>query len=206
MLKRFTVARLVALFGGILLVGCGGDGVVLVAPMPPGEGVQFGVVSQPDGAKVRPAQRDAQLDSDIVWSFDAGPEGAVSRNATTGLTISIPQGALDTPTRITVTALAGSSIAYRFEPHGLQFALPVELSQSLHGMKLNREPLGFARLLGGYFSGDALPTDPVTGIARVVELLPITVDTKARRVKLAIRHFSGYTVASAINDGIGDPP
>jgi len=206
MSKRFTVARMVALLGGILLAGCGGDGVVLVAPMPAEAGVQFGVVSRPEGAKVRPAQRDATLESDIVWSFDAGPEGAVSRNGATGLAISIPRGALVAPTRITVTALAGSAIAYRFEPHGLQFALPVELSQSLHGLKLNREPLGFARLLGGYFAGDALPTDSATGAARVVELLPITVDTRARRVKLSIRHFSGYTVASAMNDGIGDPP
>ena len=200
MSKRMTAAPVVALVSGAMLIACGGDGAEIVAPGLPATDVPFGVVANPEGVRVQPAERQWALTSDLSWSFDAGPEGKVVRNVVTGLTISIPQGALSEKTHITVSALKGSFLGYRFEPHGLQFAAPVELSQSLRGLKFKRDALGVARLLGGYFPGEGLTPELTYGTTRVVELLPVLLDVKTQRVTLQIRHFSGYTVASAYTD------
>src|SRR6185437_156835 len=82
-----------------------------------------------------PAARTTPLSSDITWSFTAGPGGAVSVNPATGLAITIPAGALATQQVITVTAPAGSAVAYSFSPH-LVFARPVTLAQSLKGIDI----------------------------------------------------------------------
>jgi hypothetical protein len=111
----------------------------------------------------------------------------------------VPAGAVAAPTRITVTALKGASVAYRFEPHGLQFAVPIKLTQKLNEIRLSR-PLNVPQLFAGYFAADSLPTDSATGDARVVEILPVQIDIKAGSAILLVRHFSGYTVASAVRD------
>lgn len=198
--KRLT-ARVIATGLMALLGACGGDRSVLVAPLPGDAAVPpMGVVQSPDGARVHPVHREASLEESVMWSFDVGAEGAVSRNRATGLTITIPPGALLTRTRITVTAIGGTALAYRFEPHGLQFAAPVELSQSLNGLKIKRDVFGFPRLFGGYFAEDTLAVDATTGTARVTEIMPVWLDGKSKAIRLEIRHFSGYTVASALVD------
>src|SRR5687768_9866834 len=81
-------------------------------------------------SQVAPIERAMALAVDVTWSFTAGPDGAVSRNDEVGLTIIIPAGALDSTQTITVTALAGGPVAYRFAPH-LEFASAVGLVQDL---------------------------------------------------------------------------
>ena len=201
--KRLT-ARVIATGLMVLLSACGGDRSVLVAPLPGDATVPpMGVVLSPDGARVHPVHREASLNASVTWSFDVGAEGAVSRNHATGLTITIPPGALGARTRITVTAIAGAALAYRFEPHGLQFAAPVELRQSLNGLKIRRDVFGFPRLIGGYFAEDAPAVDVATGTVRVTEIMPVWLDGKSKTIRLEIRHFSGYTVASALADQLG---
>ena len=196
---RRTAAFVAALATGAWLVACGDHAGLLLSPLPQAEQVAFGPVASPTGAGVEPLQRDQALDGES-WSFVAGPNGAESRNKSSGLTIIVPPGALTDTVRITVTVLAGASVAYRFEPHGLQFAAPVTLIQSLHGTKVKRDAFGIPRLIGGYFEGDTPPLDPATGAARVIELLPVWLDSKGQGARLTIRHFSGYTVASAMVD------
>ena len=200
MAKRFTIASRIALLSGALLVACGGDHAIPVSPLVLEAPASVGVVRDTAGTSVRPVQREAALAADASWSFDAGPDGAVGRDVVTGLTVVIPKGAVSQPTRITVTALRGSSIAYRFEPHGLQFAAPVVLTQSLQGLKLQRNALGLPSIIGGYFSEDSLMLDPATGTVRVRELLPVWMDANGRNIRLNVQHFSGYTVASAVKD------
>jgi hypothetical protein len=201
--NRRLLGRLAALTLGMLVLSCGGERSVLVGPLPGDDNVVFGVVPGPSRAKVRPVARESQLGTAVSWSFDAGPEGVAVQHPFTGLSISIPRGALSVPTRITVTALRGSAVAYRFEPHGLLFAAPVQLTQSLNGIKTTRDIFGFARLIGGYFPDDSLEVDEATGLAGVVELLPVWLDYKGKSVRLEIRHFSGYTVASASHESGG---
>jgi len=198
MLKRFTAIRLIALALAVLLGACGDDRSALVSPLPGDPEVpQFGVASGL-GAKVKPLERTSDLARDVSWAFDVGPEGTVVTNYATGLTISIPKGALASDTRITVTAVRGAHLAYRFAPHGLQFALPVELRMPLSGVKIKRDPFNYPYLVGGYFRDDTLGIDPSTGVALVAEVLPLSIDSKSKAIRLEIRHFSGYTVASAV--------
>ena len=135
--------------------------------------------------------------TDESWSFDVGPAGAIVPRPSSGLTITVPPGAVASTTHITVTALKGAAVAYRFEPHGLQFAVPLQLTQSLLGIRLDHPSLGVPPLFAGYFADDSLSVDAVSGDARVIEILPVRIDVKSHAVVLQIRHFSGYTVASA---------
>jgi hypothetical protein len=199
MLKRLTVTQLAVVATAVIVAACAGEQALLVSPHPDGA-PPLGIVDDPAGARVHPVRRQNALASDQSWSFDVGPSGATVQSTANGLTIVVPPGALSAPTRITVTALKGAPLAYRFEPHGLQFAVPLALTQSLHGLIIHS--LAVPQLFAGYFAGDSLPTDAATGDARVIEVLPVLIDVRAHAAILYIRHFSGYTVASASADSV----
>lgn len=140
-------------------------------------------------------ERTTPLASDITWSFTAGPLGATSSNAEAGLTVTIPAGALATTETITVTALAGSAAAYRFEPH-LEFAKKVRLAQ-------DASQLNIAALLpmwGGHFDGDT--PDIIDGVLSVTEISPAVLSILTGTVRFDVSHFSGWILAS----GNGTPP
>ena len=94
------------------------------------ESANLGIIDGLLGLLVAPVKRSAPLASDVSWTFAAGPEGGYTSNTALGLTVSIPAGALDNNVVITVTALKGAPIAYRFSPH-LEFDKKVSISQSL---------------------------------------------------------------------------
>lgn len=162
-----------------------------------------GARSLPALRTVHTLQRDRGLDRDASWSFVVGPMGGAAHDPATGLTIAFAHDAVPSPVRITVTALAGSDVAYRFEPHGLHFAAPVTLTQSLRGMHPWRADTASFPLVGSYFAGDRPPRDTVTGGILVSEILPATVEASGV-VRFRIQHFSGYTVASAVRDSLPD--
>ena len=202
--KRFTPAHVSILIAAASIAACAGDHGLVVSPRLGDGAPPLGVVSDPAGAPVLPVQRQTPLMQDRSWSFDVGPNGTVVRDGATGLTIEVPSGAVADSTHITVFALRGAALAYRFEPHGLRFAVPIHLVQSLRGLKVNTDPLGIPPLFGGYFAEDTLATDAVSGEARVLEILPIRIDLKARTAMLDVHHFSGYTVASAVRDSLSE--
>jgi hypothetical protein len=201
MLKRLTAAHAAILIAAAFVVACGSEQALLVSPRVDGA-PPLGVVNDSSGAPVRPVSRDVALPNDESWSFDVDPSGAKVRYPSVGLTIDIPAGAVAAPTRITCIALRGAALAYRFEPHGLQFAKPVTLTQTLHGLRLDASSLGMPALIGGYFADDSLVTDAATGSARVKEILPVQIDVRGHKALLQIHHFSGYTVASAFGDSL----
>lgn len=159
-----------------------------------------GVISStiPEGFLVTPALRLTPLVMDVSWSFVAGPLGATSSNAASGLTVVVPANALSTTQTITVTALAGPTVAYRFEPHGLQFDHQVLLYQALSALATSDK-----HLRGAYFPNDVPEIDPLTGLTIVTELVPTKFDKKSDLVRIKIRHFSGYIVASG-RSGVED--
>lgn len=203
MLKRLTIAHLAILLAAAFVLACGSEQALLVSPRVDGA-PPLGVVADPSGAKIRPIKRALAIPSDESWSFDVGPSGTTVRDASRGLTITVPPGAVAATTHITVTALKGQAVAYRFEPHGLQFTAPLQLTQTLNGIKLDSPSLGVPPLFAGYFAGDSMPVDAITGEARVVEILPVRIDVNAHAVVLQVHHFSGYTVASAARDSLVD--
>ena len=149
-------------------------------------------VSSIGSALVAPLDRTTPLAEPITWSFSAGANGAASSNAASGLTIAIPRGALASTVTITVTALPGSAVAYRFEPHGLTFARNVTLTQNLAGTKSGL--LSGLLLQGAHFPGD----EPVIvdGLALVTETVSAQVNLLTKTASFPIRHFSGWIVAT----------
>ncbi len=150
--------------------------------------------------------RPTTLQQDVVWSFDAGPAGTVSANRTAGLSITVPPGALSQTTHITVTVKAGNVYNYQFQPEGLQFAVPVVVTQDVSNNSLIGSILGGLlgsgkTVKGAYYSAPTLQYDPKTGQATVNELEP-TVNVPGY-VSFQIKHFSGYVVASCDNGGFG---
>lgn len=148
--------------------------------------------------------RPTALQSDIVWSFYAGPGGVISANRTAGLSITVPPGALSQNVKITVTVKAGSVYNYQFQPEGLQFAQPVVVTQDVSDNSLLQSLLGGLtgtsnNIRGAYYSASTLQYDPSTGQATVNELEP-TVTTPGY-VSFQIKHFSGYVLASCNNGG-----
>lgn len=152
-----------------------------------------GVGSTVSSTLLPPIERTTPLAEDVTWSFDAGPLGATSSNAAVGLTIAIPAGALTSVQRVTITALAGDAVAYKFDPHGLVFERKVQLTQSIKGTTADEELL--PALCGAYFATDRLELT-ADGLASVTELLSAVVDPFGRIVSFYIEHFSGYIVAS----------
>jgi hypothetical protein len=142
---------------------------------------------------IAPAQRKQPLASDVSWTFTAGPSGAVSSNSTVGLTVAIPSGALSSTQEITVTALAGSAVAYGFSPH-LVFAKNVSLTQDLR--KTTLDGLLFLPLLSGaHFTGDVLTVNS-DGLALVDEVVSALANPLTRTVTFGVGHFTGWIVAS----------
>lgn len=202
MSKRPTAARVAVFVAAAIVVACSGEQALVVSPRLEGA-PPLGAVSDPAGASIRPVNRDTALAVNDTFSFDVGPLGAFVQHPSTGLTLIVPPGAVAANTHITVTALKGAPLAYRFAPHGLRFAVPLRLVQSLRGIRLNA-PLSVPQLFAGYFADDSLPIDAATGNARVIEILPVQVDVKGHTALLEIHHFSGYTVASAERDSLSD--
>lgn len=144
---------------------------------------------------VSPVHRKTALQNDVVWSFYAGPLGAKSSNSTVGLTITVPSGALDRTTKITVTALKGTAVAYAFEPH-LEFDKPVVLTQDLNLIDSGLLDSGLlSSFQGAHFEGDR-PDYTKDGLAVVTEIVNAVVNLFSKKVSFGVSHFSGWILAS----------
>jgi hypothetical protein len=106
-----------------------------------------------------------------------------------GATIIIPAGALSGPTVVTMTARAGSLLAYDFEPHGVTFARPLIFNQSLHGTSATLLSATSLRL--GYYADPGLLG---TTTALVSELINGLGSILTGTFTAPIKHFSGYVV------------
>jgi hypothetical protein len=143
-----------------------------------------GVVT-PTSGQVAVLKRTVPLAQDEVVTQVIGRLGGVIRLPRAGLTVVVPFGAVNSLTRVTVTAPAGNLVGYDFQPHGLRFERPLTLTQDL----LGTDGLG---LLSGslqvvYFDGDLAPT------VAPLETIPVwLLDTLGI---YRIQHFSGYATA-----------
>ena len=131
------------------------------------------------------------LANDVSRSAVIGPAGGSIEIDELGFRFTVPAGAVSAPTNISVTAVAGSVVAYEFEPHGLQFDERATFSQELRYTGLTGL-LGIV-MRGAYFDArsDILPD----GTADVSEIIPTRLDLFPLRVRFPVKHFSGYIVA-----------
>lgn len=194
--KRTPFLSIVAVVSVALVAACADGGrTYSTAPKagPASSNLLGGAVTSLTSLLIAPVERTTPLANDVTWSFTVGPSGAVSGNSAAGLIVTVPSGALSSVQTITVTALAGKPVAYRFAPHGLVFDKDVSLSQSLVGTSVSL--LALPVLSGAYFATDNLQLT-ANGLAQVTEIIPATVNPLTRRAVFPIRHFSGYILAS----------
>jgi len=130
-----------------------------------------------------------------------GPKGGVLSLASAGLTVVVPAGALSKITTLSVTTRAGKLLAYEFQPHGTQFAVPLRVTQDLRGTNLTAASLSALQAI--YFADDS-QVDDVKGLVTATEVLPVTLDGSRSQVSFEIRHFSGYIFATGEACGAGD--
>lgn len=187
-----TLRRIAALaLGALTLASCGGEPPTLPrlqqsAPEAPASSLLGGLTSL---IGINGLQRTIPLAAPITVTKTIGSEGGTLAIPQAGVTVTVPRGALATTTTITMTARAGSLVAYDFAPHGVVFARPLVFSQQLRGTNAT---LLSAPLLGlGYYEDPSLLTR--TG-GLVSELLGGAVDTLSWSFTSTIPHFSGYIV------------
>ena len=188
-----TLRRLVALaLGSHVLASCGGDHPTLPqlkqsAPEAPAGDLLGGLTSL---LGVNGLQRTQALAAPITVTKAIGPDGGTLAIPQAGVTVTVPRGALAATTTITMTARAGSLVAYDFAPHGITFAKPLVFSQQLRGTNATLLSAPFLQL--GYYQDASLLTK--TG-GLVSELLGGAVNTLTWTFTSTIPHFSGYMVS-----------
>jgi hypothetical protein len=124
-----------------------------------------------------------------------GRSGGVLAIPAAGVTVVVPPGALNGDTEITMTARAGSLLAYDFEPHGVTFNLPLTFNQNLAGTNAGLlSPLGL-RL--GYYSDPSLLGKTT---ALVSEVIQGVTSLLTRTFTAPIKHFSGYIIICGRSD------
>lgn len=109
-----------------------------------------------------------------------------------GARLVVPPGAVSANVTFRVTQVAGTLVAYDFEPHGITFAVPLVLEQPINGT--NFESFINPKLQGAYFK-DVKQLNQTTGKALVDEFRPTVLSIDRKWIRFSIDHFSGYIVA-----------
>lgn len=138
---------------------------------------------------IQPLQRTVPLSKDYSASAYIGALGGAITIPSAGVTVVVPALALRSRTLITVTALAGSNVAYEFAPHGIKFPVPLVVVQNLANTQAQRgglvSPLS---LRAGYFPDSS-------DVTSVTELLDVNVNLLSQTAIFTVWHFSGYILA-----------
>jgi hypothetical protein len=134
--------------------------------------------------------RTKPLPASITVKKTIGRDGGTLSIPAAGVTVVVPKGALDRSTVITMTARAGSLIAYDFAPHGITFAKPLQFKQQLKGTNVTLLQVPFLQL--SYYADPSL-LGKVTGL--VSELVGGVFNILDWSFTAPIKHFSGYMVS-----------
>ena len=139
--------------------------------------------------------RTQPLSQPITVRKTIGRAGGSLSIPAAGITVTVPYGALDRDTEITMTARAGYLLAYDFAPHGVTFNVPLVFRQSLNNTNAGLlSPLGLKlayyedpSLLG---KTTALVSELITGVTSIL----------SRTFTAPIKHFSGYVIVCGRSD------
>jgi hypothetical protein len=178
-----------------LTIACALQACVDQATTEPGVGGPTrSTLSSTQADVVRLLKRTDRLGEALTATEVIGPKGGRIQIPGAGLRIDFPRGAVRHATRITVTAMRGGNVAYRFEPHGIEFEQPVAIRQSLHNTTAWGDAAFAAELQGSYF--ERLLVDETESFARSLERRPGRVKGAGRFLEFSIEHFSGYMVST----------
>jgi hypothetical protein len=193
------IRRIGALALVLTLAGCSADRATAPAPMTassaePSASLLGGLLGTVTGVlnltTVQGVQRTTPLAAPITVTKDIGYYGGTLSIPEAGVTVIVPRGALMRTTTITMTARAGSLLAYDFSPTGTTFNVPLVFHQSLRGTNVTLLQAPLLRL--GYYSDPGL-LGAVT--ASVTDLLAGVTSLLDWSFNAPIKHFSGYLVA-----------
>ena len=134
--------------------------------------------------------RNTPLTADITVTQAIGSAGGTLSIPAAGVTVVVPAGAVSSPTQFTMTARAGSVVAYDFAPHGIAFAKPLVFTQSLTGTSANL--LNISSLSLGYYA-DPSQLNSTGGV--VSDLTAGLTNVLGWSFTANIKHFSGYLVS-----------
>jgi hypothetical protein len=148
-------------------------------------------------------QRNVPLILPVQSSAVIGKDGGRIELPGTGLRVDFPTHAVRGNTRITITALPGTAVAYVFEPHGLVFRQPIQVRQTFKGTSAEGNHEIRESLEGAYFPELGLEglTLLKSGVAKVVETRPTFVDVNGSGLRFPVEHFSGYLVSTGRRSG-----
>ena len=193
MRPRLFVATCAALAIALTSSACGRDSLTspeaaTSAPSEPSHALLSGLLGA--ATSVTPLKRITPLPTNQTASATIGILGGVITLPGAGLTVVVPPLAVSKSTKFTVTALAGSAVAYDFAPAGIHFTTPLVATQNLKGTQAQSGGLINPLALSvGYFP-DA------NRITSVTELLNVNVNLLSQTSVFTIWHFSGYIFAS----------
>ena len=199
---RTTALRLIGIVAASVFVASCGEQSTLTSPAAvAGSTAQRTILASP--ATVHVVTRDTPLATSLSASATIGAFGGTLSLPGAGLSVVIPPFALVSPTKITVTAIAGNQVAYQFEPHGTQFLVPLVVTQSLVGTSAAGGGLLGQPLVAGYWNSLS-DLNPLGGTAVVSELLSTSLSLLTHTATFSVFHFSGYLIATGLADNSGD--
>jgi hypothetical protein len=192
---KIAIRRLATLALTLAVAGCSSDHATApatlsaptAAPSDDLLGGLLGTVTNTLGLTVNGLQRTTPLAAPITVTKTIGWEGGYLSIPEAGVSVVVPTGALSSPTEITMTARAGSLVAYDFAPHGITFARPLVFTQNVR--MTNAGLLSTLKL--GYYSDPSL-LGKTTAV--VTELISGVLSWLTGTFTAPIKHFSGYIV------------
>jgi hypothetical protein len=177
-----------------LVVAGGCDrGVTEPAPATTGSSANRLLLGTPRTVTV--VERTTPLAAPISASATLGILGGQINLPGAGLKVVVPAFALTKTTKITVTAVAGSQVAYEFEPHGTQFLVPLLVTQNLSGTNAVSGGLFSRPVFAGYFASLS-DLNPLSNSGLVSELLGVALNLSNKSATFPVFHFSGYLIAT----------
>ena len=203
---RKPVAWLAMLFAAVFAIACG-DTTTTTAPSlrttsadaSRDEGSSRSTTVNTNALCVQALQRLVRLPNAVTYSKLISSNGGTISVPEADFELEVPSGAFTgSAITFTVTAYAGSTIAYDFQPHGLVFRKPLRATQHLDHTNWGSQKLPngyFPSLTGAYFS-DTAKFNLQTGWGIVDEFESTNLSDAGKTVTWAIPHFSGYIVAS----------
>jgi hypothetical protein len=220
--RKASALSALTLAVGVALAGCAKDGPITGSPaeyLPRPMLARSRVVAVPDTStspvadselapvsdpnfsgvsapiKVHIMSRQGVLAEDLTASAVIGPKGGELRLQSAGLRLIVPKGAVSAPTTFSVTAVAGSVVAYEFQPHGATFAVPLIIQQTIFNSgPESADPNTYSFEAGHFLSRADL--DDTAEIGVVNEVLPTRVEHGKGKLTFSVTHFSGYLLAS----------
>ena len=143
------------------------------------------------------AGRKVPVSRSFTRSIDVDHKGGEIKIDEVGFRLTVPKQAIrpqDGTIHMTVTVLAGTQVAYEFEPSGITFQRPLEFEQDLRDVAGDVSSSSTLVPQVSYFKSKQ-DLDPTHGVARTYEDITTNLDFSGHTLKADIWHFSGYIVS-----------